>query len=296
MPSPSSADRHTRRLSSDSHPRRLSHPDSAFQTAHVKLPQEVIDMLTAVLPSMHEALGDNLMGVYLRGSLAMGDFDPVTSDLDFFAVTERPVSEAAFTVLVAMHARLDVLPNHYAGQLEGPYIDRCAARRFRPGERYPTIGRGEALAWHEHGYNWVLERWMVREHGITVLGPNPKTLIDPVASNELRTAARLRMRDWDAWANRPDDPEWLLPRNHKAYVVETMCRALYTLVCGELASKPRAVAWALDTLPEPWRSTVERSQTWHTDTETVDPSIVPEVMRFVHWSASHGEGDGDSCR
>jgi len=194
MPSPSSADRHTRRLSSDSHPRRLSHPDSAFQTAHVKLPQEVIDMLTAVLPSMHEALGDNLMGVYLRGSLAMGDFDPVTSDLDFFAVTERPVSEAAFTVLVAVHARLDVLPNHYAGQLEGPYIDRSAARRFRPGERYPTIGRGEALAWHEHGYNWVLERWMVREHGITVLGPNPKTLIDPVASNELRTAARLRMR------------------------------------------------------------------------------------------------------
>jgi hypothetical protein len=82
-----------------------------------------------------------------------------------------------------------------------------------------------------------------------------------------------------------DDLDWRLPRSHKAYVVETMCRALYTLTCGTLTSKVQAVAWALETLPEPWLSTVKRSQTWRSDT-TVDPAINPQVQQFVLWVAS----------
>jgi len=70
-------------------------------------------------------------------------------------------------------------------------------------------------------------------------------------------------------------------------VVETMCRALYTLARSELISKPRAVAWALATLPEPWRALVARSQVWRIDT-TTDLSIVPEVMCFVRWAATDG--------
>jgi hypothetical protein len=71
-------------------------------------------------------------------------------------------------------------------------------------------------------------------------------------------------------------------------VVETMCRALYTLARGELASKERSVAWAVETLPEPWPLTVERSRGWRGD-DTPDPAIVPEVRRFVLWAASEGE-------
>jgi hypothetical protein len=132
----------------------------------------------------------------------------------------------------------------------------------------------------------------VRAHGVTLLGPDPRTLIDPVAPEELRAAVRIRLQDWVDWTHQPDDPDWRLPRSHKAYVVETMCRALYTLVHAALSTKPQAVAWALATVPEPWRSTVERSQAWRTDTTTA-PNSVPEVMRFVRWAASVG-GDYDS--
>jgi hypothetical protein len=67
-----------------------------------------------------------------------------------------------------------------------------------------------------------------------------------------------------------------------------MCRALHTLACGELASKEQSVAWAVETLPEPWSLTVERSRSWHGD-NTRDLAIVPEVRRFVQWAASVGE-------
>ncbi|MGZ3680613.1 MAG: aminoglycoside adenylyltransferase domain-containing protein [Ktedonobacterales bacterium] len=249
---------------------------------------EVPEMLDALLSGIRDILSDNLVGVYLRGSLALGDFDPAASDLDFFAVTERRVSDAEFSALAALHTRLDHLPNRYAAELEGPYIDRAAARRFQHGQRHPTIARGESLTWYEHGSNWVLERWAVREHGLTLLGPDPKTLIDPVTPTDIRKAVRHRLPDWAAWANQHDNPDWHSSRGHKAYVVETMCRALCTLATDELPSKPQAVAWALANLPEPWRATVERSRVWQND-KTSDSTIAPEVWAFVLWATAQAD-------
>jgi predicted nucleotidyltransferase len=253
------------------------------------LPKPVTEMLRTLLLGIQEAIGDDLVGVYLRGSLAFGDFDPDTSDLDFLSVTKLPVSEEKFAVLNALHTRLSKISNPYAEQLEGAYIDIAALKRFRIGEWYPTIARGEVLRLSEHRTNWVLERWIVREHGITLIGPDPKTLIEPISVDELRAAVSFRLRDWVKWANQFDDPDWRLPLSHKAYVVETMCRAMYTLVCGDICSKPCAVTWALETFPEPWRSLVEQSRAWRTDTTPPGPKIISEVMRFVHWVASKAE-------
>ncbi len=253
----------------------------------MNLPQDVTRMLVALLAGLRHEFQEKLVGLYLRGSLALGDFIPATSDIDVLAVTERPLSDAQFVMLAALHAQLAALPNPYANRVEMAYIDRAALKRFECGRRHPTLGQGEALAWSEHRDNWILERWTVRECGVTLLGPDPRTLIDPIGSDELRAAVRARLRDWADWAEQPDDPDWLLPRAHKAYVVETMCRALSTLASGELWSKPRAVLWAIASLPEPWRATVVQSQAWRTDT-TSDPTIVVEVMRFVHWAAVDG--------
>jgi hypothetical protein len=255
----------------------------------VKLPQEVDDLLVELLSGARPALGENLLGLYLRGSLATGDFIPERSDVDVLAVTERPVDDGEFAALGVLHAHLVTLPNPYANRMEIAYIDRASLRQFKPGRRHPTLGQGETLVWSVHGDNWILERWVMREHGVTLFGPDPGTLIDRVSSDQLIAAVRTRLRDWADWANTPDDPDWSLPRAHKAYVVETMCRALYTLRSGKLSSKTYAVQWALETFREPWRATVERARAWRTDL-TVDLTIVPEVRRFVLWAAEGGEG------
>jgi hypothetical protein len=257
----------------------------------VNLPRDVNALLDNLLAGIQQVLAEDLVGLYLRGSLATGNFVPEASDLDVLAVTEQPVDDAQFQALAAMHARLAALPNAYANRLEIAYVDRAALKRFTPGVRHPTLGQGEALAWTEHHENWILERWTLREHGVALLGPDLRALIEPITPDEMRAAVRMRLGDWVEWAMDPDDPDWLLPRAHKAYVVETMCRALYTLVYGELSSKKRAVEWALEALPEPWHSTVERSRAWCGD-DTVDPAIAPEVRGFVLWAASGGRLDG----
>jgi aminoglycoside adenylyltransferase-like protein/nucleotidyltransferase-like protein len=255
----------------------------------VCLSNEITEMLEALVLGVQQCLAGNLVAVYLRGSLASGGFVPETSDVDVLIVTDHPVDAAEFDALAALHRQLSALDNPFAHRIEAAYVDRAAVRRFQAGLCHPTLGQGEALAWSEHHANWILERWTVREHGIVLLGPDPKTLIDAVSPAELHGAVRDRLVDWAEWARTPDDPDWLLPRSHKAYVVETMCRALYTLEHGSLTSKEQSVSWAIGALSEPWRSTVMRSRLWRTD-DTVDPDIVPQVRRFVLWVALRYEG------
>ena len=248
------------------------------------LSKQILEILDALASEIEGALEDNLLGIYLRGSLATNDILE-TSDIDVLVVTGRPVNDSEFSELEELHSRISALPNAYANRIEIAYIDRAALRRFQPGLRHPTLGQGEQLAWSEHHDNWILERWTVREFGIALRGPDPKTLIDPISTKAIIETVRHRLDDWVEWANDVDDPDWRLPRSHKAYVVETMCRALYTLTCGTLPSKVQAVAWALETLPEPWLTLVKCSQVWRTD-DTVDLAINPQIRQFVLWVAS----------
>lgn len=256
-------------------------------TAKAIFRQEVHEILATLVPRVQKTLGDNLVGVYLRGSLATGDFID-TSDIDFLVATERPVSDAEAEALIAMHARLAALPNKHADRLEGAYIDRAALGRFEPGRRFLTVECETPLRWREHETSWLIERWVLREKGVALLGPDPKTLIDPISAEELRDAVRQRICEWAKWAADPHDPEWLPPRSHQAYVIETMCRALYTLALGELVSKRKAGEWALSALREPWRGLIAKAVALRADATPAEDRIA-EVLDFVQWCAAEGE-------
>ena len=253
------------------------------------LPLEVAPLVDALLAGIRTALSDNLTGFYLRGSLALGDFNPETSDVDILVVTERPVSDAEFEALSVLHKRINPRDNQFGRHYEVAYIDRASLRRFRPGERnHPTVGTDWPFVRAEHRDNFVIERWIVREHGVALLGPGPKTLIDPISAQELRDAAaselRMRVDDWAGEGVPP--PTWLTPRNYQAFEIETICRGLYTCRLGTLPTKPQAVVWALNALPDRWRGVILWSQA-HRNDPTPDISALVEMIPFARWAADH---------
>ncbi|NJK45712.1 MAG: DUF4111 domain-containing protein [Pleurocapsa sp. SU_196_0] len=147
--------------------------------------------------------------------------------------------------------------------------------------------------WRELGVNWLLECWTVRERGIALYGPNPKSLITPIPPVRLVEVVRERLADWLAYANTVDDPGWRSHLGEMRYTVETMCRALYTLATHELCGKPSAVRWALETLPEPWHALVVRSQSWRVGVP-VGEAVSAEVRAFVRWVARRAEPNWES--
>jgi hypothetical protein len=228
-----------------------------------------------------DALGDRLVGLYLGGSLALGGFDRGSSDVDVLVATARTTPAPMVERLGALHAALRAAGG-WTARLEAVYLPVAALRRYDPADRrrYP-IGAGDReLALRRQGPTWVLDRWIVREHGLVVAGPSPRTLIDPIAPAQLQTAARANLLKF--WAGQLDGPApaWLRPRNYQAFAVLSLCRALYCLDHGEVVSKPAAAAWASRRFDPPWPELIARALTWRADPRPDDAGLA-DTLRLV---------------
>ncbi len=239
----------------------------------------VNDALALLLREARTILGAEFVGLYLYGSLSLGDFTPGSSDVDFLIVTRAALPPMTQEALATLHARLAVSELPYARKLEGWYFPRAALRRDDPAARAPTIGADWPFGLGEPGPVWVVERWIVRERGITVAGPPPAMLIDPVSPEALRGAVRTLLRDF--WARQLDGPGWLRPRSYQAFAILTMCRALHTLATGTVVSKPAAAAWATAHLAPRWSPLIARALAWRYDDR---PDDMAEMLTFVRWT------------
>jgi hypothetical protein len=201
-------------------------------------------------------LAENFVGAYLQGSFAVGDADE-HSDVDFIVVIERELTEVEQRELQALQERLFALPTTWAQHLEGSYVPREQLRRL-DSERRPWFYFDNGFtepAWDNHD-NTAVVRWSLREYGIVLQGPDPKELVDPVSSDELRADALWAIGEWEAWI--PTLERWsarLQPDSVIAY-----CRMLQTVETGQLRSKPESAEWALGFVDPEWRALIEASR------------------------------------
>jgi Domain of unknown function (DUF4111) len=239
---------------------------------------EVDRAVERLLDGIGEALGGQFLGLYLHGSLALGGFFPPASDVDFHVATAGAVGPAAFERLDALHAGFKA-EGGWVARLEGAYLPPAALRRLEPvGGRWPTVGSDWDFGLGRSGPTWVLDRWVTREHGVVVAGPDPRALIDPIGPDELRAAVQASLLGY--WTERTRDAAWLRPRHYQAFAVLTMCRDLYVLEHGVLGSKPVAAAWAARRLGPPWDAQVERALGWRAD-ERADDQTLGETLQLV---------------
>lgn len=220
---------------------------------------DINEILDILLTHVKKILQDQLVGMYIFGLLANGDFDQ-HSDIDILFVTEQSISKEVFQKLFELHERISTIDSPWAIQLEVSYIPKDALRRYDPANnRHPHIDRGpgEHLHMMQHDPDWIVQRYILRERGITVTGPDPKTLIDPVSPADLRWAVSEILQNW--FRHFLDDPAPLKSRGYQSYTVLTMCRILYTYEHGEIISKPAAAAWAKQNLDHEWMGLIERA-------------------------------------
>jgi hypothetical protein len=228
---------------------------SLFPTIH----PDVNDIVQELQSGIQTVLGEQLVGLYLEGSLAAGGFD-AASDIDFLAVMNDDIAPDLFASLQVMHDRLNGLDNPWATRLEGMYSSRADLRSYDPTHAaFPNLERGvgERLKMVHYDETGVIHRWILRQYGVVLRGPPLKTLIDPVTPDDLRQAVRAILPGWAKGLLA--DPYYLQMHDYQCYVVLSACRMLYTVRHGEVVPKVASANWAKKSLPERWGPLIERA-------------------------------------
>ncbi|HEX8034477.1 MAG TPA: aminoglycoside adenylyltransferase domain-containing protein [Ktedonobacterales bacterium] len=240
-----------------------------------------------LLTSIQAILGAQLAGMYLVGSLALGDFQPRESDLDFVIVTCGALSAETVAALRDLHQRFDQSASAWAARLDAVYIPQEVLRESSPtAARYPVLEWPELLALEHLESGWPIQRYTLREYGVVVSGPNPRSLLDPVHPDELRRASAATVEEWQARAH--GDSAWVVGlqvRRQHTYVVLTLCRLLYTLETGSVASKPAAARWVERTRASRWSELIGRATTeQRTYAADVPEDAVNDALAFLEYT------------
>jgi predicted nucleotidyltransferase len=221
---------------------------------------ELREVLHRFVEKVSAQLGENLVGIYLVGSLASGDFD-ADSDVDFLVVTHAELTEEDMQPLQEIQTQIHEIDCYPARHLEGSYISMADLNDAS------TVGQ-KALFYFDNGSTayersthdnqWHV-RWILRERGITLLGLKPETLLGPIPLDEMfkeiKAAMRVVIKYFGEDVNAPRT--FWNSRFGQPFAVLTYCRMLHSLHTGTVQSKKAGAAWAREFVDAKWVKVID---------------------------------------
>ena len=239
--------------------------------------QDVNIFLNLLLSNIESILGDYFIGLYLGGSLALGDFNPQRSDIDFVVVTLDELPPEMIAAVQAMHTRLRATGTKWASRLDGSYVPQQVFRHWTPDATPCPFVEGDQFMVTNQG-SAVIQRHIIHQFGVVVSGPSPHKLLDPVDADELRRALQDMLEV--SWRPLVDEPAWLQQVQMQPFAILTLCRTLYALEHGVVASKPVAARWCQQTMDKQWTNLIEWALARPHET---GPSHLAETQGFLKY-------------
>lgn len=216
------------------------------------LPPQVSALLQVLSNTLPSLLGNNLVGLYLYGSLTQGAFNQDRSDVDCIAVTLRELPEHQFVELAAWLTRF-AAENSWVARLQISFMIRDEILINTPkGNCLYQFGKLSRVGSDGNPIIWM----NVMESGVVLYGPPPETFVPTITSEILyaaliREVGYLREEIFQATTG-----EWRDVLRYRSYAVLTLCRILYSYAYGTIVSKPLAAKWALRILPAEWHAII----------------------------------------
>lgn len=241
-------------------------------------------VLGALADNVQGALRHNLIGIYLKGSFALGAGD-VHADVDFLVVTNRELDSDEESKIRDIHRQMPTRAEHWAHVLEGSYatIDQLR-ERANPNDPWLYVDNGQTEMEPSTHDNTETFRWILKNRGLVITGPPADSLLPEVPTQALRdeAAALAVQRHHDALA----DPEYLENGWGQPHEVLTNCRMLYSASTGQVASKNGAARWCIGVLPTEWRELIEaaiadRPNPWERVQKQADSRLTTLTRRFI---------------
>lgn len=243
-------------------------------------------VLEDLIGRVRSALGQMFVGGFLQGSFAVGDFD-VHSDVDFIVVVRDELSADHVASLQVIHRDIYGLASSWAQHLEGSYFPERILRDYHnAGTPLWYLDHGSQSLVRSDHCNTVVVRWVTREHGIAIAGPDPKALVDPIPVDALRREIAETIRSWGQQIL--TRPEVYSNRFYQGYIVLNCCRMLHDLVEGFPGSKRAGAAWAKTNLDPKWSGLIDRAWDGRPDPavavrQPANAADFDDTLRFVKY-------------
>lgn len=220
------------------------------------VPPATLHQVQFFLKEVRNCLADNLAGVYLHGSLAMGGFNPASSDVDVLVVVRRALTAQVKRRLIALLLNCSARPH----PIEIHFLTLKQLRPWRypaPFELHFSEDWRERFS-HEEGSvfsslpktdsDLAAHITVVERRGICLWGMPIKEVFPQVPAEHYLDSILGDLR----WAQ-----ERLETTVSPVYALLNACRVLAYLQTAQVLSKEEGGLWASEQLPEGVRAGAE---------------------------------------
>ena len=216
------------------------------------------NILDEIINESKKILGENLIGIYLHGSMAMGCFNPDKSDIDLIIVIEDDMSDAQKLVLME-HI---VLLNRQAPRkgLEISVVKRKYCKPFVYPTPFELHFSPMHLKWFQDAPQDYVEKMkgedidlaahftIIREYGIVLWGEKIEEVFAPVPRKNYLASI---------YADIENATDVIL--EEPVYIILNLCRVLAFVKDGLYLSKEKGGRWGMEHLPSEYHPVIAQA-------------------------------------
>ena len=218
-----------------------------------RLPTALVPMFDCYLSRMDQRLPGFLSSFYVVGSIALDEFNPHFSDVDFVAAIRQPAREDETQALKEIHREIE--RGYPRWKLEGMYLLESQLG-----------GTGLSLVYHDgllkihppepDPVTW----WILKNYGVPLLGSDPRDLPINIDENILVAWTQENMNTyWKSWTRQPGRLIVLLTDWGIQWAALGVARQFYTIREKGIISKRRAGDYALSAVPHQWHRIIHEA-------------------------------------
>ncbi len=245
-------------------------------------PKPVRDKVNGLVDFFRQSMGNNLTGVYLHGSLAMGCCNPKTSDIDLLLVISGPLTVPQKKDIVNHFQQADKdnagMPPEMSIVTKESLKSLVYPSPFELHYSHSTqdVYTSGKVSWEEQRFDTdlVAHYKAILERGVGLYGKAFTELLSEVPEEMFL-------------ASITQDLHWISQQINSlpfSYVVLNPCRAMAYAGEGKFLSKKEGGDWALEHVPPPYTALIESALNAYSGAQTPSPPPQDILTGFLDYA------------
>jgi len=218
-----------------------------------KMRSRLDNLLDSYKASIRALFSDELVGVYLTGSIAFGEYIERKSDVDLTVLLKSPLKIDSVESVKKMHQDLSVKYKNIIVESQFISLDNIGKNEADTQPFYSYHDNKLTLGKHNaHAVTW----FMLKNHGVTVTGIPANELDINISVYDIKTFVKGNVnsywKDWLVEARKPLSQKRIAALTNWGveWCVCGLARMYFTMMERDITSKGKAVEYGLTCLPE----------------------------------------------